>query len=125
MIDDPENAEAMLNLSCLPREFNIVDVVYSVSELIKHPSLQTADVLLVDYFFPGELIKDFFSQFLTHNDTPVVFLSNFPQMLEDIIYPQYRKDTVSVFLKPFSFKDYEDICKQLHKVYAESEKLGQ
>lgn len=125
LLDDYENAEEMFRLSCLPGHFNILGAFYTVGDLMDFLSLQTPDILLVDYFFGAKPFDDFWNQFLTTGFTPVVFLSNFPGILEDMIRPLKPKNAFSVSMKPYSIADYERISKQLHKTHKEAKRLGE
>lgn len=85
------------------------------------PTLKTLERIWKDKTQSTQRQKN---QFLTSSFTPVVFLSNFPGILEDMIRPLKPQNAFSVSMKPYVIANYERISKQLHKTHNESKRLG-
>ncbi|HUP12412.1 MAG TPA: hypothetical protein VM187_09380 [Niastella sp.] len=118
LADDPENAEIMSELSCLPGTFDVLGIAYSVPDLIKLADQKTPDVLLVDYFFWHEPAADGLDKFVrSFENIPIVLLSNFPALLEDIFHPQKSKGLLSICRQPNSLDEYKIVSDELLRAY--------
>lgn len=123
--DDPDNAEVISELSCLPGKFDVLGIAYSVPDLLKLAAQKTTDVLLVDYFFRDGPISQRLEQFLESFSTvPILFLSNFPMLLKEVIRSQKSNGLISICQQPNSIDEYKNVANELLRLYEQTFRLG-